>query len=133
MEHEYCRRGTACYLAGLDVRTGRMMGRLEARNGKASFQALVEQVMGQKPYRSARRVFGIVDNGSAHHPATFAGRPRDAYPNGVVVHLPKHARWLNHIELYFSIYRRKALTPNDCPDRTTLAERLPTPTYEMVH
>lgn len=36
VEHEYRRRGTACYLAGFDVRIGRVSGRLEARNGKVS-------------------------------------------------------------------------------------------------
>ena len=123
VEHEYRRRGTACYLAGLDVRTGQVIGRLEERNGKAPFLAWLDQVMAQKPYRAARRVFLVVDNGGAHHPATFAERVRDAYPNIVVVHLPKHASWLNQIELYFSIYHRKVLTPNDCPDRATLAER----------
>lgn len=39
VEHEYRRRGTACYLAGLDVRTGQVIGRLEERNGKAPFLA----------------------------------------------------------------------------------------------
>jgi hypothetical protein len=29
----------------------------------------------------------------------------------VLVHLPKHASWLNQIEIYFSILARKALTP----------------------
>lgn len=123
VEHEYRRRSTACYLAGLDVRTGQVTGRLEARNGKASFMALLDQVMAQPPYRSARRVFLVVDNGGARHPASLAERVRRACPNVVVVHLPKYASWLNQIELYFSIYHRKVLTPNDCPDRATLAER----------
>lgn len=123
VEHEYRRRGTACYLAGLDVRTGQVTGRVEARNGKASFMALVDQLMAQKPYRSARRVFFVVDNGGAHHPATFAERIRSVHPNVVVVHLPKHESFLNQIELYFSLYHRKVLTPTDCPDRATLAAR----------
>jgi hypothetical protein len=30
------------------------------------------------------------------------------------VHTPKHASWLNQIEIYFSILQRKVLTPNNC-------------------
>ena len=29
------------------------------------------------------------------------------WPNLVLVHLPVHASWLNQIEIYFSIARRK--------------------------
>ena len=29
------------------------------------------------------------------------------------VHTPRHASWLNQIEIYFSIVQRKVLTPND--------------------
>jgi len=35
-----------------------------------------------------------------------------------------HARWLNQIEIYFSIVPRKVLTPNDFMDLNALAERL---------
>ena len=42
------------------------MGRCEPTGGIQSFVRLVEQVMTQQPYASARRVFWIVDNGSSH-------------------------------------------------------------------
>jgi len=66
-------------------------------------------VMRRRPYRKARRVFWIVDNGSSHQPATFPERLRRRYPNAIAVHLPKHASWLNQVELYFSILQRKVL------------------------
>ena len=34
------------------------------------------------------------------------------------------ARWLNQIEVYFSVLRRKALAPADFPDRDALATRI---------
>ena len=66
-----------------------------------------------EPYRSARRVFWIVDNGSSHAGKTSIARMRKAHVNAELIHLPVHASWLNQAELFFSIVQRKALTPND--------------------
>jgi hypothetical protein len=52
------------YIAAWDVRRGRLMGRGETTTGIVPFGRLVEQVMTQEPYASAKRVFWIVDNGS---------------------------------------------------------------------
>jgi hypothetical protein len=41
-------------------------GRSERRGGIDSFDRLVWQMMMKEPYASARRLFWIVDNGSAH-------------------------------------------------------------------
>jgi hypothetical protein len=38
---------------------------------------------------------------------------RDRWPTLVPVHTPRHATWLNQIEIYFSIVPRRVLTPND--------------------
>ena len=42
----------------------------------------------------------------------------------MLVHLPKHASWLNQIEIYFSILARKALTPAHFNDTDELADRV---------
>jgi len=124
VEHEYARGGALAYLAAWDVRTGGVVGRCEAKTGKAAFGRLVDQVMAAEPYRSAGRVFWVVDNGSSHRGASAAAELAAGHPNLIVVHLPTHASWLNQIELYFSIVQRKALTPNDFADLTAVAERL---------
>jgi hypothetical protein len=41
-----------------------------------------------------------------------------------VVHTPVHPSWLNQIELYFSIFQRKVLTPNDLDSLPELIERI---------
>ncbi len=64
VEHEYARGGALAYLAAWDVRRGGVLGRCEATTGIAPFGRLVAQVMAQEPYRSAPRVFWVVDNGS---------------------------------------------------------------------
>jgi hypothetical protein len=124
IEFEYERRGAVQYLAAWDVRRALVFGRCEAQTGIAPFGRLVEQVMSQEPYRSAARVFWIVDNGSSHRGAAAAVRLQGAYRNLILVHLPIHASWLNQIEIYFSILQRKVLTPNDFPDCAAVAERL---------
>jgi hypothetical protein len=112
-ESEYRRWGTLAYLAALDVNSGQIFGCMDEKVGIEPFRQLLEQVMRQEPYASARRVFWIVDNGSSHKPTTFPERLQQAYPHAIAVPLPVHASWLNQIELYFSILQRKALTPND--------------------
>jgi hypothetical protein len=124
IEHEYKRLGAWAYLAALDVHRAKLFGRCESKTGIAAFDRLVDQVMKQRPYRQARRVFWIVDNGSAHRGLPAVRRLQTKYPNLVLVHGPVHASWLNQIEIYFSIVQRKILTPNDFRSLQQLAQRL---------
>ena len=124
VEHEYARGGALAYRAAWDVRRGGAIGRCEATTGIVAFGKLVEQVMAQEPYRSAPRVFWVVDNGSSHRGEAAAERLRARYPNLILVHLPIHASWLNQIEIYFSIVQRKVLTPNNFPDLAAVEARL---------
>ena len=113
VEHEYTRAGAWAYLAALDVHHARLFGRCESTTGIAPVDRLVEHVMTSSPYRDARRVFWIVDNGSSHRGARAVERLQQRYPNLVLVHGPVHASWLHQIEIYCSIVQRKVLTPND--------------------
>jgi hypothetical protein len=124
VEHEYTRGGAWAYLAALDVHRAKLFGRCESTTGIAPFDRLVTQVMTVSPYREARRVFWIVDNGSSHRGAACVHRLQTAFPNLVPVHGPIHASWLNQIEIYFSIVQRKALTPNDFESLAAVEDRL---------
>jgi hypothetical protein len=124
VEFEYERRGTLAYQAALDVFRGTVIGQVESSNCILTFNKLVDRVMTQPPYDSARRVFWIIDNGSSHHPATFPDRLACLHEHAIAVHLPTHASWLNQVELYFSILQRKALTPRDFSSHEELAQRI---------
>ena len=124
VEHEYRRCGAWAYLAAWDVHHAKLFGRCEAKTGIAPFDRLVDQVMSQAPYRHARRVFWIVDNGSSHRGQRSFDRLQRLYPHLVLVHGPTHASWLNQVEIYFSILQRKVLTPNDFASLADLAQRL---------
>jgi hypothetical protein len=124
VEFEYDRGGALQYLAAWDVRRGYVMGRCEPKAGIKPFGRLVAQVMEREPYRSAERVFWVVDNGSSHRGAASVRRLTGAYGNLVLVHTPIHASWLNQVEVYFSIVQRKVLTPNAFADLDEVESRL---------
>lgn len=124
VEHEYKRCGAWAYLAALDVHHVKLFGRCERRTGIAPFGRLVEQVMTATPYKDARRVFWIMDNGSSHRGQRCVERLTSKYRRLVPVHGPIHASWLNQIEIYFSILQRKALTPNDFASLNALKLRI---------
>lgn len=111
VEHEYMRAGSMAYLAAWDVHRAKLFGRLESTTGIEPFDRLVSQVMAEEPYRSARHVFWVLDNGSSHRGEASVQRLRAAHRNLVAVHLPIHASWLNQVEIYLSIVERKVLTP----------------------
>ena len=124
VEHEYDRLGAWAYLAAWDVRRARVFGRCERSSSIAAFDRLVAQVMGQRPYRCAPRVFWIIDNGTTHRGARCVARLQRRWPNLIPVHTPVHASWLNQVELYFSVLQRKALVPNDFRSLSELEQRL---------
>lgn len=124
VNHDYQRRGAIAYLAAYDVHRARVFGRCEDTTGIAAFTALVDQVMTQEPYKSAKRVFWVVDNGSSHRGQASIDRLAARYPNAVMVHTPVHASWLNQVEIYFSIVQRKVVSPNDFTDLSKVEDRL---------
>ena len=124
VNHTYSRGGALAYLAAYDVHHAKVFGRCEARTGIDPFMALVDQVMSQEPYASAKRVFWVVDNGSSHRGRKAADRLTAAFPNAVLVHTPVHASWLNQVEIYFSVVQRKVVSPNDFTDLTEVGNRL---------
>jgi len=124
VEFEYQRGGALAYLAAWDVRRAKIFGCCDLTTGIVPFDRLVDQVMSQKPYRQARRVFWIVDNGSSHRGQAACQRLRKKYSNLVLVHLPVHASWLNQVEIYFSVVQKKVLMPNDFPSLDAVAQRL---------
>jgi hypothetical protein len=50
---------------------------------------LIGEVMRREPYQSARRVFWIINNRSAHRGQKAVDRLRSQWPNVVLVHTPR--------------------------------------------
>jgi hypothetical protein len=111
------------------VRQARIFGCCHPKRGIAPFDRHVAEVMAKEPYRSARRVFWLVDNGSSHRGQRSIERLAARWPRRpalILVHVPIHASWLNRAEIYFSVVQRKVLQPNDVDDLAALEARLRT-------
>jgi hypothetical protein len=104
--------------------SAKVFGRCEKKSGIAPVDRLIGEVMSREPCKSARRVFWIMDNCSAHRGQRAVDRLRSQRPNVLFVHTLVHASWLNQVEIYFSIVPRKALTPNDFKSLRELEQRL---------
>jgi transposase len=124
VNHDYDRSGALAYLAAYDVHQAQVFGRCAPTTGIEPFMALVDHVMTQQPYASAKRVFWIVDNGSSHRGQAAIDRLAQRFPNAVMVHTPVHASWLNQMEIYFSVIQRKVVCPNDFTNLDQVEQRL---------
>jgi len=84
VEHEYFRGGAWTYFAAWDVHRAKLFGHCEVRNGMAPVERLVGEVMSQEPYKSARRVFWIMDNCSAPNGPTRSSSTPQSTPVGLI-------------------------------------------------
>jgi hypothetical protein len=69
----------------------KVFGRCEVKNGIAPVERLVTEVMTQEPYKSARRVFWIMDNCSTHRGQKAVERFRTKWPSAILIQTPIHA------------------------------------------
>ncbi len=68
--------------------SGQVFGYVAPTSSIETFNQLVHLVMPQTPYRTASRVFWLVDGGPGHRRSTFPGRLKGMYPNAQAVMLP---------------------------------------------
>ena len=104
-EFEYKRHGTSCLIAAFNIGTGEVFARCRRRTAKglvAFMDALVEQY-------PSRPLYIVWDNLNIHK------GPRwdefNARHGGRVhfVYTPKHASWVNQVEIWFGILQRRVL------------------------
>jgi transposase len=120
-EFEYRRHGTACLIAALDVHTGEVIATDTPRNTSANFIAFLEQLDGTVPKR--KKIHLVLDNGSSHvSKATKAWLSQ--HPRFVAHYTPKHASWLNQVELFFSILTRQLLRRGEFDSRHDLVAKI---------
>jgi transposase len=121
-DYEYVRHGTLSILAGIDLHSGHIFGRVEERHRSVEFVALLKELDEHYPPEAIIRV--VLDNHSAHISketmAYLASRPgRFEY-----VHTPKHGSWLNLIECAFSKMARTFLRHIRVASKGDLKQRI---------
>lgn len=122
-EFEYRRHGTACLMAALNVHTGEVLAADAVRNDADNFIGFLEHIDADTP--DELTVHLVLDNGSSHVARKTKGW-LEVHPRFVVHHTPKHASWLNQVELFFSILSRKLLRRGEFATRDELVTRIMT-------
>jgi transposase len=122
VEHEYGRCGALNLFAAFDTRTGKLYGQTAGRKRQAEFIASLEKVDREIP-ASITTIHLVLDNLRMHK-----GKQVQAWlakhPRFVFHHPPVHCSWMNQVEQWFGLLRRKRLRIVDFPSKEHLAERL---------
>lgn len=114
-EFEYIRHGTCTLLAAFDVRTGKVIGEVVAHRDAKTLEAFMKTIAARYP---GKRIFVVWDNLSTHLDGplkrwkTFNARHDHRFE---FVYTPKHASWLNQVEIWFSILQRRVLRIGNFP------------------
>lgn len=106
LEVHYRRHGTLAILAGLDVRSGRVLVRVRRRRRHQEFLVLLKALRARWP---RGQLIVVVDNLSIHTTPQIAAWLQAQNGQVRLEFLPLHASWLNQIEIWFSILQRQAL------------------------
>lgn len=120
-EFEYVRHGTVSLMAALNVADGTVRPRIIGRNNSDTFIGFLTDIDQDTP--ADLRIHLVLDNGPSHTSkatrAWLAARPRFS-----VTYTPKHASWLNMVELVFSILTRRLLRRGEFTSREHLANKI---------
>lgn len=121
-DHAYVRLGTLSLLVGLDLMTGEVLGIVRDRHRSREFIELLEKLHAFYPSDWTIRI--LCDNHSAHtsletrewlsqHPGRFE-----------FVFTPKHASWLNIVEVLFSKMARSVLRHMRVGSKEEMVQRI---------
>lgn len=151
-EFEYKRHGTQSLLAGFNVATGKIMGEVRATRTEKDFVDLIDTLVQAEP--QATKFHIVADNLNTHQSESLVryvakasqieeqnlgrkGRQgvlknlasRTAFlcdpSHAIVFHFtPKHASWLNQIEIWFGILARKVIRRGQFRSKAELKQKL---------
>jgi transposase len=132
-EAEYIRHGTRCLTAGLEVRTGTVLGLVTATRPASVFVEFLDLLHAH--VRAGRVIHLVVDNLNTHRGPAVADWQR-AHPGRLTMHfLPFYASWLNQVEMWFATLTRRLLRKGDFPSADHLHAQILAfiATYNRLH
>lgn len=106
-DYEYKRLGTVSLLAGIDLHDGHVIGLVRDKHRSREFIEFLDAVDQYYPADWQLRI--ILDNHSAHVSKETVRWLNDHPGRFTFVFTPKHASWLNLIEIFFSKMARSFL------------------------
>src|SRR3954469_25644440 len=118
VEHEYRRAGATHLFAAFDTRSGQVYGVTTRRKRQVEYLSLLEQLDRSVPTAIAT-IHLLADNVSVHH-GKLVQHWLAAHPRFVAHFTPVHCSWMNPVEQWFGILRRKRLRSPSFADLTAL-------------
>jgi len=112
-EWEYIRHGTQAVLAAFDVRTGKVVATCGATRKGKDLLRFMRKVAAEYPEGTVHIIW---DNLNIHYdgPTRRWSRFNRRHGGRFIFHYtPKHASWVNQVELFFSIVHRQCLRHGD--------------------
>lgn len=122
VEHEYSRCGAVNLFAAFDTRTGHVWGTTAPRKRQVELIELLEKIDQEVPSEIAA-IHVVLDNVSTHH-GKLAKKWLADHPRFRFTFPPVHCSWMNQVEQWFSILRRKRLRIVDFQDLDHLQSSL---------
>src|SRR4051812_40628790 len=134
VEHEYKRAGATHLFAAFDTRPGRVYGVTTRRKRQVEYLTLLEHLDQSIP-AAVTTIHLLADNVSVHH-GKLVRRWLANDPRFVAHFTPVHCSWMNPVEQWFGILRRKRLrSPNfaDLPALQRAIHQFITEWNEIAH
>jgi transposase len=107
-EHEYTRNGTQCLFACLNVQDGDVLGMPSKTRNRWDLIRFLDHLDDEIPVVEGQKIVAITDNLSTRGTEEVETWLKD-HPRWSFQFTPKHASWLNQIEIFFSILWRRLL------------------------
>lgn len=121
-DYEYVRYGTLSLLASIDLITGKVIGEVHERHRSKEFVEFIKKL--DNHYPKDMRIKIILDNHSSHVSKETKNYLKTVPGRFEFIFTPKHASWLNLIEVFFSKMARSFLRGIRVNSKSELKDRI---------
>jgi transposase len=115
-EFEYTRNGTVTLIGAFDIKTGEVFGRCQRRTAD-NLIAFVETLAQRYP---TGPVYIVWDNLNVHTGVRWEEFNKRHGGRFHFLYTPKHASWVNQVELWFSVLQRRVIRHGSFRNRRSL-------------
>ena len=122
-EHEYTRNGTQCLFACLNVQEGEVIAMPSKTRNRFDLLRFLDRCEEEIPHVEGQRIIAVSDNLSTRGTEEAHQWLKD-HPRWSFQFTPKHASWLNQVEIFFSILYRRLLKHGVFTSEQDLAEQM---------